>query len=320
MDQIKTLKQLLEVAPVYGEFVTISDCNIPDYYKGIFPHYCKCGAEMIITEPGHTQLQCCDPDCWVKMGHRLAYFISKLGFKGFGETSALSLVEATHDRFKYPTFLSAFLLDEMDMSLGLNDYYTGLFCDIRDAIHDGYFQFPDAIAALGIPGVGSRSTLFDVVKSPVVLVQYMLQNRMNEICDCCGIQAPMTRFQLGLFKLDVLTLVKDVMPHIADTPKGEVFVAITGKVSVGGKYYNRMEFISLCESLRDKNGAALYKIVETKAASKLQYVIADEPSTSDKYSIGQKLGILITADEFYAKLKAPTEEETEQKEEDTTDV
>ena len=95
---------------------------------------------------------------------------------------------------------------------------------------------------------------------------------------------------------------KDVMPNILDTPKGEVFVAITGRVSVRGQSYSRYEFVSLCESITDNNGVQLYKIVETKAEFKLQYVIADTPSNSDKYQLGLRLNKLITADDFYTEL------------------
>ena len=56
----------------------------------------------------------------------------------------------------------------------------------------------------------------------------------------------------------------DVMPNIVATPKGEMFIAITGKVSVEGVSYTRSEFIDLCESIRDANGTQLYKICETK--------------------------------------------------------
>lgn len=302
MQAVYTLEELKNLSPVFNSFATIRDCDIPEYYKGIFPHKCKCGAEMVMTEPAHTQLQCCNPACWVKMAHRLAYFISYLGYEQFGVQSSLSLFEAMHDRMKYSTFLSAFLLSPADMSIGLTNNATNILLDIRDDLQHKSFQFVDAISALGIPNVGPRSTLFSVIKSPVVLLDYSLKNNTDALCDAAGIQAPMTRFWIANSKLDFVTLMKDVMPNIMDTPKTEVCVAITGRVSVGGKSYTRHEFIGLCESIKDQNGAQCYKLVETKDQSRLEFVIADEPSTSSKYSLGRKLGILITAADFYAEL------------------
>lgn len=302
MAQIMTLKELQSVTSAYNAFATIEQCNIPDYYKSVFPHHCECGAEMIMTEPGHTQLQCCNPTCWVKMGHRLSYFISSLGYKGFGEQSGLSLLRATHDNLKFRSFLATFLLTDTELSSGLTEYYVGLFNDIKDDIYHRAFHFTDAISALGIPNIGSRSTFFDVVKSPVILLDYVLQKKTDVLCDMAGIQAPITRFQLSTFRVDIATLMKDVMPNILDTPKGEVFVAITGRVSVRGQSYSRYEFIALCESISDGSGVQPYKIVETKAESKLQYVIADTPSNSDKYQLGLRLNKLITADDFYTEL------------------
>lgn len=310
MPTIMTLAELKQQTTAYNQFATIEECDIPEYYREVFPHKCLCGAEMIMTEPGHTQLQCCNPNCWVKMGHRLSYFISSLGYKGFGEASALSLIKANRDQLPYNTFLSAFLLNDTQLSMGLTEYYVGVFNDIKEDIRGRCFHFVDAISALGLPNIGSRSTFFDVVKSPVVLLDYLLHDRLNDLCDMSGIQAPITRFQLSAFKVDIVTLMKDVMPNILDTPKGEVFVAITGKVSVRGVQYTRHEFIELCEALKGPNGEQLFMLVETKAEAKLQYVIADSPSNSDKYRLGQRLGKLVTADEFYNELEAQAKAES----------
>lgn len=302
MKQIYSLKELQEESEAFAIFRRVEDCNIPDYYKEIFPHKCLCGADMIMTEPGHTQLQCCNPSCWVKMAYRLSNFISSLGYKDFGEGSAYTLMQAVHQELPYNTFLSIFLLPESTLGQALNDYYLGIFLGIKESLYTSSFQFRDAIAALGVPGIGQRSNFFDVVRGPMVLLQYTLQDDTDTLCDAAGIQAPMTRFWLRAFKTDILTLMKDVMPNIQDTPRFEVCVAITGRVSVQGESLTRQEFISKCESILDGAGVKCFDLVETKDKSKLEYVIADGPSTSSKYTIGRELGILITAEDFYAKL------------------
>lgn len=299
-----TLEELKKYTNAFDGFKPVNECNIPDYYKIIFPSKCLCGAQMIMTEPEHTQLQCCNPSCYIKFGYRLAYFISSLGYKGFGEQSCLSIFNYSKNNLRFNSFLAAFLLSDTELSQSLSEHFLSVFKDIREDLSTRKFSFISAISSLGIPNIGPRSPFFDIVKSPVVLIQYSLKDKTNELCSMSGIQAPMTRFYLSEAKLDIVTLAKDIMPNIADTPKNEVYVAITGKVSVGGVTYSRYDFIELCESLLGENNEQLYKIIETKAESKIQYVIADEKSNSEKYRLGAKLGKLITADEFYNLLKS----------------
>lgn len=299
---IKTLAELQKKTHAYDDFRCIKDCNIDDYYKQVIPSHCTCGSEMILTEPNHTQLQCCNPYCHIKMGYRLAYFISKLGFKGFGEQLSLNLISNNVDNLKYPTFLSAFLLEDKQISSCLGEYASELFCNIRDDLKNNVFSFIDIISALGIPGVGSRSNIFDVVKSPGLLLKYVVDDKLDIICDMAGIYAEMTRFQLSLARLDIITLMMDVAPNIQDTAKKEIYVAITGKVSLDGEYCTRGEFIAKCESIVDSNGTPLYKLVETKSKDKLEYVITDGKEYSSKYQIGLELGILISSSDFYNKL------------------
>lgn len=302
MQDIKTLKELQQITKAFDTFSTIEECDIPEYYKAIFPKRCSCGAEMIMTKTARTQLQCCNPCCWVKMAHRLNYFISYHGFKDFGEQTCLSLFAACKDELEYTSFLSVFMLTDTQLSRALGDSKLSIFHGIKEDLATNTFMFGDAIASLGIPNVGSRSVIFDYVKSPITFLDYMLKGKVEDLCDMVGIQALSTRFHLSCFDIDTLLLMTDVMPNIVATPKGEMFIAITGKVSVDGVSYTRSEFIDLCERIHDANGSQLYKICETKAQDKLQYVIADGPSTSSKYELGQKLNILITAEEFYKAL------------------
>lgn len=305
---ILTLEQLKGLTNAYSEFTTIENSDLPEYYKQVFPHKCKCGGEVIMTHEAdgskYTQLQCCNPDCWIKMAHRFAYFAKTLGFKGFGATGALQLYQELYEQFKYPTFLYIFELPSSAIRVIMGEAYGDSFDSMKWDLHEHGFQFKDAIASLGIPDVGKGSPLFDVVKSPTVLLDFVLKKRVGELCDIAGINAPKSRFALEMARLDIVTLMHDVMPHILSTPKREVHVAITGSVTVDGKGLTRSEFIWLCESLKDENGEQAFKLVETKAESKLDYVIADTPSSSSKYAIGKRLNLLVTANEFYKMLES----------------
>ena len=300
MEELLKLSALKNITSAFDQFTTVEDADIDPYYKEVFPHHCECGGEFIIST-NTTQLQCCNPFCHVKMAYSLSYFISKLGFKDFGEASSLRLIEDNLKELKYPTFLSAFLLPPQNIYYSLGDSVSTIFENIRNDLQTRSFNFIDVVSALGIPGIGSRSALFDVVKSPVTLLQYALQNNTDELCNICRIQAPSTLFYLRMHRIDIVTLFANVVPHVISTPSREVYVAITGKVSVNGVDYTRSGFIALCESIMDGDKPA-YKVVETKAESKLQYVIADSPSSSEKYKLGKKLNIITTADDFYNAL------------------
>lgn len=307
MPAILTLEQLKEVTHAFDAFVTVKLSDLPEYYKSVFPHHCECGAETIMTQDtdeqyGYTQLQCCNPDCWIKMAHRFAYFAKSLGYKGFGATGALNLYQQLHIQFKYPTFLYIFELPDTAIRAINGEAYGDAFDNFKLDLKTRGFQFKDAIASLGIPDIGKGSTIFDVVKDPVVLLDFVLKKRLDEICDMAGINAPKTRYYLNMARLDIVTLMHDVMPHILSTPKREIYIAVTGSVAVDGQSMTRAEFIWKCESILDENGVQMFKLVETKAESKIDYVIADVPSSSSKYALGQRLNKLITANDFYHSL------------------
>lgn len=307
MNSIMTLADLRGVTNAFDEFVIIEDSNLPDYYKSIFPHKCVCGAEVIMTagdgtSNGNTQLQCCNPDCWVKMAYRFAYFARALGYKGFGAVSAKSLYAELHTQFEYPSFLCIFDMPAGDIRRINGDAYTESFLVMKDELKNKAWPFKDAIAALGIPDVGKNCTLFDIVKDPNVLLNYVLKNKLTELCRMAGIYATKTYYYLNVSRVDILLLFHNVMPHIMATPKNEIYIAITGPVSVDGIGLTRAEFLWKCESIKDDKNALLYKLVETKSESKLDYVIADVPSATAKYKLGQRLNKLITANDFYHML------------------
>jgi len=306
MGAILTLESLQQETHAFDGFITVEKSSLPEYYKNIFPKRCKCGGEVIMTSPesdtGYTQLQCCNPDCWIKLAHRFAYFCKTLGFKGFGARTALSLFEPLHPYFRYPTFLSIFDTEDSVISAYVGDAYCTDFADLKAQLKAKAWPFKLAVAALGIPDLGPNSRLFDILKDPVTLLSFVLDEKTDELCEMAGIYSEQSRYYMRIYRLDIVQLFTEVMPQIISTPKNEVYVAITGSVSVNGKPLTRQQFIWMCEDIKDEKGLPAFKIVETVSASKVQFVIADVPSSTAKYSLGSRLGILITAQEFYNQL------------------
>lgn len=310
-----TFERLRSMTNAFDEFTTIADSDLPDYYKEAFPHECECGGEVIMTKSthksgGYTQMQCCNPGCWVKMAHQFAYFMKSMGFNGFGSTGAITLFRELYPEFQSPTFLAIFEVPDDRIASVMGEVYSNLFAEAREVLFSTRYAFKDALAALGIPDLGKNNKLFDLVQSSKSLLHYVINDKMEELCELAQIYSERTRYRLSMARLDMLTLFVNVVPNVYDTPKNEVYIAITGSVSVNGQTLTRSAFIDACDSICDSEGRPVYKIVETKSQSKLNYVIADAPSSSSKYELGEKLGILITAEDFLNMLRknANTEE------------
>lgn len=299
---LPTIEQLKKRTRAYDGFVTVADSDIPDYYKQVFPHTCACGSEMILDKHNYTRLQCCNPECYIKWGYKLSHFLSYLGYKGFGDTTCSTLIQATKDKFIYRSFLSVFLIPEVEIAKAIGPAQYDAFVDIKRHLASRLLWFNDAITSLGIQDIGRSSRLFEVVSSPQPLITALLEDNTDTLMDICHIQDQMARWGLKSAKIDIFVLFSKVLGGIKAMPKHQIHVAITGSVSVKGKPYSRREFITLCESILDESGQPVFKLKETKAEAKLEYVIADVPSSSEKYNLGKRLGLLVTADEFYNKL------------------
>lgn len=295
-----TLERLKELNPFFKDFITVKDSALPDTLRPYVPELCECGSEVILTTPespygGFTQVQCCNPECWVKMAHRLEYFLKHMGYKGIGVKTLYPLYKEYSESFETKTFLALLEFSVEELSLFGNRASADKLKLVQSELATKSFDFKDVVVALGIPEVGKSSPLFSVVHSKDELLTAIQPNQLSTLYKVAGITAPNSKYQFAMSLLDIAYAFLVTVPNIRSTPTKEIFVAITGTVEVDGTSYTRQEFINLCA---DKG----YRLSETKAASKLQYVVADAPSSSSKYELGKKLGILITATEFYRKL------------------
>lgn len=297
-----THEELKTLTHAYDGFFTIENSMMPIYYRDMFAKKCRCGAEIIVSAD-NTQPQCCNPSCWVKKAYRFAYFCQALGYKGIGPKTALLIFVRLRKQMPYDSFLSVFCLSSSDISSAVGVPTAETIEHIKEDLKKRAVSFVDAVNALAINGIGARSALFDSVGDIASLLRASLYEKTDELCDRAGIQAEQTRFALKEAQADIILLAKDVVPNIISTPANDVYLMITGHVSVNGKGYSREEFIDLCSELKDETGRPAYNLIQTKSRSLLQYAIADEPSSSSKYVLGKELGIIVTAQQFYDLLK-----------------
>ena len=323
-----TLKQLQDLTKHYYDWVTVSEVQHESPVLAALGTKCRCGAEYAVSiltehmpapyaeigEDGstsevievkkYTRVACVNPFCWVKQAYSLYHFISSLGFSGIGERTCLNLVYELHDKFEYSSFLSAFLLTENEVFPVLKEHMTGVFMSIKSALYNTRWKMTDIVPALGIPGLGRRSRLFEVVGNPVDLLGYLLKpESFQRLLYLMGTNDEGFKAQFELHKVDILLLYTKVAPNFLQKARRTMYIAITGSVSVDGTHYSRSEFKDLCTSFKDENGRQYYDIIETKAKSKIEYVVADGPSNSEKYILGEQMNILITAQEFVDLLR-----------------
>lgn len=297
--ELKTLKELKTFTNAFDGFETVQNSTIPDYYKSIFPSHCECGAEMILDANNYTKLQCCNPNCKIKYAYKLSSFISYFGFKGIGDETCKTIMYNLYDRLPIPSFLAVFMLPDEEVHNVIGDAKFEIYLDIKSELKKSTVWLRDAMASLSISGIGANSKLLSTIKDYKIILNFLLKDKTSDLLHICGINNKLSHYGLKAAKLDVFILFSKILGGIKIEPKGEIFIAITGSVSVKGKPLTRAEFVELCSAFKDDTGQPLFKLTETKATSKLEYVIADAPSSSSKYSIGLEKNILITADEFY---------------------
>ena len=80
----------------FNKFKSVEEAKrvewIPKEYHNIFPQKCECGSEMIINEE-LTQLQCCNPRCYIKLGWMLYEMFSRFGCKNVGPATCKSVMK-----------------------------------------------------------------------------------------------------------------------------------------------------------------------------------------------------------------------------------
>lgn len=305
MCHIQTLSTLQKITTAYNDFYSIKELkekSIPKEMQAELPDFCKCGSEFIMTS-SFTEPQCTDPYCPYKMAYTLSYFIRQMGFKNFGDETCKALILATHETFEFPSFLCAFSVEENTLFSVLGQADANNFIEIRDTLLHTPYRFSKTFPALGIPGFGVNCRLMSVLKNPNSLIHLLATGEINDFLDKIGMYAPSYKFYLEVYAITISLLYSKYAPLVIQPGKREMYIAITGNVILNGVSLTRTEFLHICASLTNSEGEPMYDLKESKSKTKLSYVIADQPSASEKYAIGKELNCIVTANEFFQILK-----------------
>lgn len=263
---------------------------------------CECGSDRMTNG---VSITCCDPRCYIKLGHRLSNLFSKFGAKNLGPSTCIKIMNfgIKNNIFVLPSHLEIFnKFREFEYILGSKYYDLTIGLGI---IHNTPMPFYKIVQSVNIPGFDTECiSYFKDIESSVQLkdelnkvgvVDFMAQRGVYDLKKC---------FNLVLGLSDVYIFEKLFLGERINKILKDVKICLTGPVSPNGVYMKRDDFVRYVNKISKVGDIQVFNIVESGAATS-NYVIADSPSPSRKYvkakereayNPGQK--IIYTSTEF----------------------
>lgn len=308
-----------DIFHAYVEFTSVKNAKenglIPEKFHSIFPETCECGSDFIIKN-NLKEIRCCNPDCYIKMAHRMSDMFTRFDCKNVKFKTCLSIVKYCINRghFKVPTHTEILTVNFEDGDW--YNYFGAKFYDIRNAVNkikSSTLSLGSLISKLGIPSFGNDSEkYFSDIGSMIEIANFGSKERIREFLVSKGIYSNEKHADFIDNLMTIAIAEENLTYRLLPPSNATLKVVITGRVSVLGKYLSRNEYLDLCNkvTIMGDGGRRLYNVVSSKALASTDYFIADSPSTSEKYIAGlnrEKLTgkkFIYTAEEFLAVLKA----------------
>ena len=301
-----------------GYFVTDND------FGGAFPKKCRCGSDMVVyvnkdlefEDESHLQrVQCCNPNCSIKMSYGLSQMFSRFGVKGLGPAFCANLIDWARPSFKVDSYVEIlFWTSYKDFPVELLNYQA--MWDLQDAldfIHSQSFTFPELVSKLGIPEFGSSAKeIFSGIGNAEQFEEEINKNGISIFLGLRNVQSAGKKFWLAQSLKDIYCASYALAPNLRFEGLHDIDVVITGRVTPFGQSMTKAEFINLCnKKARLKNGFPLFEIRMTTAIKTTDFIIADYESNTAKYREGVARGVLISSTDFLKRLEARIEKENE---------
>lgn len=317
-----TFEELLsrETYDAFIGYLKVSDAKnkgiIPESYHNIFPDKCKCGSDMIVTGE-LTQILCCNPRCYIKLGHMLDEMFTRFGIKGFGPATCVSAMQEAVNYLEVPSHVEIFNLDRFDLPVSILNYKYSEFMETKEIMLSKQYTLSDLIPKLGLPGLGqSAQDIFeefdDILEVETALdaeggIVRFLANR--------GVYSSMTAFYLRTYLPDIIVAQMFFNEQIRMQAGQVIEIVMTGYLSPNGNSMSKDEYLELLNKTgTTKDGVPLYGFRKSSAVKSVPYIVADYPSSSKKYREGVARGVIISSTELLEKVKSLVKgaEESEQ--------
>lgn len=299
---------------MYSGWMTVEDAKtvgkIPPEFHDLFENDCECGSENIIA-PNLKRETCCDPNCRIKIGFRIAEMFSRMGVKGLGYATCAKIYKELLDYdknlknqgregiFKFGVYTEILLLELKDFPICISSTAAGSdFISACYQIRSTVMTFPQLVSSLGIPTLGSNAEkLFAGINCYTELQNIIEKEGINLFCMNRGVHSMDVMFNLAI-NLKAIA-VADFACQRALRFRGlqEFAVCITGRVVCDGKSMTKKEFITLCNQIcTDDKKVQLFEFSNKSGAVTVPFVLYSFPSGTEKYNTGLRRGIV--RDEF----------------------
>lgn len=324
-------KEQYDLYNAYNDWTTVEIAKymkyLPEDYHDVFDNLCECGSENIITK-NLTQITCCNPNCKVKQGFKLAKLMSSFSMDGVGPaicdsvyrritcTDAEAKARGEEGLLKTSSYLEMLIVP-----------YDKYPFDLRTAAGENFFRsaakvlntqvtFPKLIGMLGLKGFGGNSeTFFKDINSYAELKKEIIEKGgIQKFCASRGAYAPIKSCDLKVALPDIILADFLFRDSIRATGLQALDICITGSIKLHGKSITKAEFINKCNELCvTEDGVQLYEVKMNAAVEHNPFILYSTPSSSSKFKKGMARGevtdtfgthpVLMTADDFYSLLE-----------------
>lgn len=311
-EDITTYEQLRQhdSTQAYAEFLSIEQAKkeliIPKPYHDYFKDRCECGSEFMIKK-SLTIAQCCNPKCRIKMAYRLSSMLENFGLKGISDRTCVDIIRSYDYIGVQLTHIEVFVLSLFEipgilMNTARGDTYMRNIAQIMSE----HYTFGELISKLAIPDFGPQSSeIFHGIDNiDQFLAKVKEFDTYRSFFASRGVFDATKVNNFIMYIQDIVLISSVLQGNIRKQGIQRIPICITGSVRPDSISMNKKEFINyLNKSSCTKDGIQLLEFSLSSAMQSVPYIVADYRSPSQKYTVGERRGVLITSTELLNQVR-----------------
>lgn len=275
------------------DLLTVSEAKaekvIPESFFSYIPDTCPCCGQPMFISRSRTVLKCKNPSCVRKVAFQADALLKDLGIKGYGPVSLENYCSTFHInsildfiRKPPPPFNLIELMQEKNPT------------------------FTQLVAMLHIPNFGTKAfKLFDGYNSYMEFINALAASEDGMQFMHARVNGDETLAVIIEILHDYMDCLKGITSLVTVRSKSDnvILIQITGHVlnvrSEDGSSLTKDEYINVLNNIGIKGG---YEFRMSSALQSVKFIVADTPSNTRKYRIGQERGVLVTSDKLLASI------------------
>lgn len=304
---IKTLEELRDndYENCYADYVTVREGFekgiIPQDYREFIKDKCECGSENIVKK-SLTEVTCCNPKCWIKVGYQLADIYKKYSCDGIGKKTCLDISQCMLEHTQYNSVVELMYMHLTPYSYYLQGDRLFKYEVAFNKIKNTTTTYAELMSNLCIPGIDNvmKEILKDYNSTEELTQEIKRFGGVPLFMESKGIHDRKAWFNFRQAIVDFTVAEYYLSDGFIPPAVQEVRICITGTVSLNGSRIKKADYIKLLNlsSIAD-DGIRLFNIEMNQAMRTNSWVIADYPSNTEKYIAGAERGVIVSAQDFY---------------------